>query len=154
MSNAKQLPWKKGRGKLGVFEPLLGVWKAQTETPMGPAACQRTFARTLGGFYVVLDAQWDFSGKIYREHAIYGVGDEGLITFWSFTSDGNRSQGAIANATDVHPKAIGFEAQMPAGLARMIYWPSDEGGMNWAVESKTKKGWNRFTKHHYKKDEG
>ena len=32
----------------------------------------------------------------------------------------------------------------------MIYWPNPEGGFNWAVEAKTKKGWNRFTIHHYK----
>jgi hypothetical protein len=38
---------------------------------------------------------------------------------------------------------------MPAGLARMIYWPNDDGGINWAVESKNKKGWKRFTLHHY-----
>jgi hypothetical protein len=32
----------------------------------------------------------------------------------------------------------------------MIYWPNVEGGFNWAVESKTIKGWNRFTLHQYK----
>jgi hypothetical protein len=149
MKHAKKEHWKKGRGKLGVLDPLLGSWHAQVETPMGPAACRRTFSRSLGGFYVVLDASWDFSGKVYQEHAVYGIGDLGTLAFWSFTSDGKRSQGTIADATDIHPEAIGFEAQMPAGLARMVYWPSDENGVHWAVESKTKKGWNRFTKHHY-----
>ena len=35
---------------------------------------------------------------------------------------------------------------MPAGLARMIYWPLETGlpGFHFAVESKTLKGWNRF----------
>ena len=56
--------------------------------------------------------------------------------------------------TDVHPQAIGFEAEMPAGLARMVYWPHEEEGFNWVVESKTKQGWNRFTQHHYLKVEG
>jgi hypothetical protein len=40
---------------------------------------------------------------------------------------------------------------MPAGTARMIYWPDEESGFHWAVESKVKKGWNRFTQHHYQK---
>ena len=50
----------------------------------------------------------------------------------------------------MHPmlilEAIAFEAQMPAGLARMLYWPLDSGepGFCFAVESQTKKGWNRF----------
>lgn len=38
---------------------------------------------------------------------------------------------------------------MPAGRARMISWPDDERGFHWAVEAKTKKGWRRFTEHHY-----
>jgi hypothetical protein len=32
----------------------------------------------------------------------------------------------------------------------MAYWPNGEGGFFWVVESKTKKGWNRFTKHQYR----
>jgi hypothetical protein len=73
--------------------------------------------------------------------------------FWSFTSDGKSSRGRLADATDLHAKAIGFEAQMPAGLARMVYWPHEEGGVRWVVESKTKKGWNRFVEHHYRRAE-
>jgi hypothetical protein len=148
MSHSKK-QWKKGRGKLGVLDPLLGSWRAEAESPMGPLACHRTFAKSLGDSYVILDARWEFPGKVYREHAIYGVGESGSIAFWSFTSDGKRSQGTIADVTDVHPEAIGFEAEMPAGLARMIYWPSVDGGIHWAVESKNKKGWKRFTLHHY-----
>ena len=72
-----------------------------------------------------------------------------MLSFWSFTSDGKRSTGALADVREVHPLAIGFEAQMPAGLARMVYWPAEGGGFRWAVESRTKKGWNRFTEHHY-----
>jgi hypothetical protein len=55
----------------------------------------------------------------------------------------------IANVTDIHPQAIGFEAQMPSGMARMAYWPDEAEGFRWAVEAKTKKGWKRFTEHHY-----
>jgi hypothetical protein len=141
--------WKPGRGKLGVLDPLLGSWQAEASSPMGPLICRRTFSRVLGKNYVVLDADWDFSGKLYQEHAIYGVGDDGVLSFWSFTSDGKRSVGTLADATDIHPEAIGFEAQMPAGLARMVYWPAEDGGIRWAVESRNKKGWNRFAEHHY-----
>jgi hypothetical protein len=101
----------------------------------------------------MLQAEWRLpDGKAYRELAIYAPNDSGRIGFWSFTSDGKRSQGTLTEAADVHPEAVAFEAQMPAGLARMIYWPGDGGGFNWAVESKTKKGWNRFTHHRYLPD--
>jgi hypothetical protein len=141
--------WKKGRGKLGVFTPLAGSWIADAESPMGKLTCTRVFEPILGGNYIQLTATWVFSSFTYMEHAIIGV-REGILSFWSFTSDGKNSQGALAEGKDVHPEAICFEAQMPAGLARMVYWPNPEGGFNWAVESKTKKGWNRFTLHHYK----
>ncbi len=147
MSAKKQ--WKKGRGKLGLLDPLLGTWVASADTPMGPVRCIRTFARILNESYVALDAVWEIGAKRYKEHAIYGVGDAGVLAFWSFTSDGNRSIGMLADATDIHAEAIGFEAEMPAGLARMVYWPAEEKGINWAVESKTTKGWNRFQLHHY-----
>ena len=142
--------WKKGRGKLGSLEPLLGAWVAETDSPMGRLKCTRTFAKMGGeGKWITLFADWDFGGKHYIEQAIYGPGDDGKLAFWSFTSDGKRSVGQIADGTDVHPEAICFEAQMPAGIARMVYWPGDNATVNWAVESKTKKGWNRFTSHNY-----
>ncbi len=141
--------WKKGRGKLGVLDPLIGTWKAEAATQMGPVTCTRSFTRVLNSAYIQLTADWAFGKKSYQELAIIGVNPEGIITFWSFTSDGKNSTGRIADVSDIHPEAIGFEAQMPAGLARMAYWPDDENGYYWAVESKTKKGWNRFTQHHY-----
>lgn len=142
--------WKKGRGKLGVLAPLLGRWNASAASPMGPLSCTRNFTEILGGKYVQLEAEWQFGKGVYREHAVLGVNAEGELAFWSFTSDGKNSTGKLADVSDIHPEAIGFEAQMPAGLARMVYWPDDEVGFHWAVESKTKKGWNRFTEHHYK----
>jgi hypothetical protein len=96
-----------------------------------------------------LTARWEFNEGVYEEHALFGVDDNKKLAFWSFTSDGKHSQGIIADASDIHPQAVGFEAQMPAGLARMVYWPNEMGGVNWAVEAKTKKGWKRFTEHHY-----
>lgn len=144
---------KKGRGKLGILSPLLGRWTASAETPMGKVRCTRAFTPVLGGSYVQLDARWEFSQGAYEELAVYGSGEGGVVAFWSFTSDGKSSHGSLADGSDVHPEAICFEAQMPAGLARMIYWPHQGGGLGWAVESKTKKGWKRFTEHHYLRDE-
>jgi hypothetical protein len=146
---AKKSSWKKGRGKLGLFDPLIGSWVAAADSPMGKLTCTRTFERILGGNYIQLTAVWDFGKGAYTEHAIIGIKD-GIISFWSFTSDGKNSAGQLSDGSDVHPDAICFEAKMPAGTARMIYWPNEEAdGFNWAVESKTKKGWNRFTMHRY-----
>ncbi len=140
--------WKKGRGKLGFLQPLIGTWKAVSETQMGKMKCTREFRPILAQNYIQLIAKWDMGNKVYEENAIIGIKNS-LICFWSFTNDGKNSEGYIADGTDVHPKAICFEAQMPAGLARMVYWPNEIGGFNWAVESKIKKGWNRFVIHHY-----
>jgi hypothetical protein len=144
--------WKKGSGKIGVLGPLIGAWVAKSDTAMGRVKCTRTFSKFHGENWILLDADWDFGGKhYYKEYAIYGVDEAGQLAFWSFTSDAKKSQGFLADGADIHPEAIAFEAQMPAGLARMIYWPADGGGINLAVESKTKKGWNRFTHHQYSK---
>lgn len=131
--------WKKGRGKLGVLAPLLGRWKAKAESPMGTIQCTRSFEQVLGGRYIQLSARWSWKNGGYEEVALFGAPD-GDVSFWSFTSDGKRSQGVVSGARDVHPEAIAFEARMPAGLARMIYWPLDDGGIGWAVEAKSKKG--------------
>ena len=116
---------------------------------MGPLRCTREFTKVLGGKYIHLVARWHMKQGVYEEVAIIGVRD-GKLGFWSFTSDGKRSEGTLTNGKDVHPEAIAFEAQMPAGLARMIYWPGGEAGFHWAVEAKNAKGWRRFTEHHYK----
>ncbi len=149
MAPAKKSTWKKGRGKLGIFDPLIGAWQAEADTPMGRVRCLRTFSKILAGTRILLNAEWHFGDKIYAEHAIFGPDGDGPLSFWSFTSDGKQSQGVLSEAADIHPEAIAFEAEMPAGTARMVYWPSEAGGFHWVVESKTKKGWNRFTQHHY-----
>lgn len=143
--------WKRGRGKLGIFAPLIGSWNASGSSELGPFTCSRTFAPALGGAYLQLSARWQFGRKSYEELAMIGADSDGRISFWSFTSDGKKSTGTFADATDVHPEAISFEAQMPAGLARMIYWPDEADGFYWAVESKNKKGWGRFVEHHYER---
>src|SRR5262249_19060941 len=109
--------WKKGRGKLGALNPLLGTWNAQADSPRGPARCQRTFQPILNGAYIHLIARWTFGddAKIYEEIALYGLRPDGALGFWSFTSDSKQSMGVRADVTDIHPEAIGFEAQMAAG---------------------------------------
>ena len=97
-----------------------------------------------------LDADWTLPGdKMYSERAIFTSDADGAICFWSFTSDGKNSQGKLTDANDIHPAAISFIAQMPGGLARTTYWPSEDG-FEWTVESKTAKGWNRFMQHSFK----
>jgi hypothetical protein len=144
------MKWKKGRGKLGLFEPLLGQWRAEAVTDLGIVACTRTLSPVLQGAYIQLTAEWEFTKGVYKEIAFFGVNSDGKVAFWSFTSDKKQSHGILADVTDIHPEAIGFEAGMPAGLARMVYWPDDDEGFHWAVESKTRKGWNRFVDHHYR----
>lgn len=151
--------WKKGRGKLGPMAPLLGRWTTKADTPMGPVSCVREYAK-FGDGYVRLDAVWSFRGgkdgapRDYREICLFGPdngpGKDGVLTFWSYTSDGKKSSGKLADGTDVHRQAVCFEAQMDAGLARQVFWPHETGGMLWAVEARTKKGWNRFSLHHYR----
>lgn len=155
------LVWKKGRGKLGPMAPLLGGWKAKADTPMGPVSCVRGYAK-FGDGYVRLEAAWTFQSasakagatsepRIYREFCIFGADPaDGVLGFWSYTSDGKRSHGKLADGSDVHPQAVCFEARMDAGLARQVFWPDPVSGMRWAVEARNKKGWNRFSEHHYR----
>lgn len=145
--------WKKGRGKLGFFTPLLGSWTTEKlSTDIGTIQVAREFSKILDGKYIELKCHWQIGteGKSYSETCLFGVGDDKNVHFWSFTSDGKRSEGWLTEAPDIHPNAICFEADMPAGHARQVYWPADDGGFHWAVESQTKKGWNRFVSHHYK----
>lgn len=144
--------WKKGRGKMGPMAPLIGRWKTTAETPMGPVACIRDYQK-FGDGYVKLEAEWAFGGKgakTYREVALFGPDKDGVLTFWSYTNDGKKSSGKLADATDVHPQAVCFEAQMDAGLARQVFWPDEKAGMHWVVEARTKKGWSRLATHHYR----
>src|SRR4051812_19125631 len=109
MAAAKKI-WKKGRGKLGVLEPLIGTWVAEADSPMGRLKCTRTFSKFHGTDWILLDAEWKFSDQVYKEHAVYGTDQNGRIVFWSFTSDGKCSQGHLTEAGDIHPEAISFEA--------------------------------------------
>jgi hypothetical protein len=143
------LRWYKGRDKLGFFDSLLGSWQTEANSERGQFKCKREFRKALLGKYIQLTAHWEFAEKSYDEFALIGVNPEKEVCFWSFTSDGKQSNGKLVDVTDIHPEAIGFEAKMPAGTARMVYWPDEGNGFFWIVESKTKKGWNRFVEHHY-----
>ena len=103
----------------------------------------------LQGKYIELKAHWTASNLNYEDLTLFGVNAEKEVNFWSFQSDGKQAKGFLATADDIHPEAISFEAQMPAGYARQVYWPDEKEGFHWVVESKTKKGWNRFVHHHY-----
>ena len=146
------IKWKSGRGTLGPLNPLIGRWHSNgAGSGASAVACTREFT-PFGKDYVQLDARWQMGpSREYREIAFFGKDGDGTLAFWSFTSDGKKSQGKLSTRPDVHKQALAFEAQMPAGLACMIYWPPDDGeGFNFAVESKTKKGWNRFFQHLYR----
>ena len=148
------MAWKKGRGLLGPLQPLIGDWRtlaAEGQTAAANMACTRRFT-PFGKGWIRLDAVWQVGpGREYVETAFFGPGEDGVLGFFSFTNDGKRASGRLADGSDVHPGAIAFEAQMPAGLARFLYWPLEDGGPGFlfAVENKTKKGWNRFLRQHF-----
>ncbi len=142
--------WKKGRGKLGLFSPLLGEWitNEHSQDEKKPE-CHRTFQLTLDNKYIQLDVKWFLEKKVYTDHTLIGLNAHKEICFWSFTSDGKNSMGKLADVSDIHPEAFGFKAEMPAGLARQAYWPAEVDGFYWVVESRNKKGWNRFVQQHF-----
>ncbi len=129
-----------------LFKPYLGLWVSRPGGP-GPAStmkCRRRLAPF--GAYIRLEADWDGA---YQEIAFFGAGEGGTLAVWSFTSDGGRSQGTLTDGSDVHPNAVAFESRMPAGMARFLYWPAEDGAFNFAVEAQTPAGWNRFMHHVY-----
>jgi hypothetical protein len=134
------------------MEPLLGAWVSEPgdQSAPVPGRCVRRFQR-FGKSWIQLESVWELgSYGVYREVAFYGPAEgeakPAVLGFFSFTNDGKRSQGRIGDGSEVHPQAVAFEARMPQGLARSIYWPADdgEGGFNFAVESRNAKGWKRF----------
>ena len=133
--------------KLQAFAPFLGDWVAEFRNEIGPARCERSLKPILNGRYIQLTAQWQIGPtQTYEEQCVIG---NTPVRFWSFTSDGQRSEGTIADVTDLDPTAVGFEAEMPAGRARFAYW-LQEGGFRFVVEAKTPNGWSRFVDHHYR----
>lgn len=138
--------WESGPGLPGPLKPLLASWVSPPdEQDAASLRTTRTF-RPFGEGWIELDARWEMEdGGPYREIALYGPGSDGVLGFHSFTNDGKRSEGRLADGTDIHPDAIAFEAQMPAGAARVIYWPLEAGeGFHFAVETRTTGDWNRL----------
>ena len=134
-----------GRGLLGPLKPLMGDWVWSGEHAGQSIQVRRTY-EPFGKGWVRLTAIWTMPEKDYVETAFYGPADDGALGFYSFTNDGRRSEGRLADGSDVHPTAVAFVAKFPAGTGRMIAWPRDDGspGFDFAVESQTKRGWNRF----------
>ena len=142
--------WKKGRGKLGLFQGIIGNWICNegSKDRLNPQ-CSRSIQFHLDNKYIIQDIVWFLGDKRYIDHTIIGLSADKRISFWSFTSDGKNSTGVLCDVSDIHPEAVGFEAEMPAGTARQAFWPDDTTGFHWVVESKSKKGWNRFVHQHY-----
>lgn len=145
--------WKTGRGKMGFMAPLIGQWLAiDPDTPMGKVVCIRTYAYILNRKFIRLQADWDIGDgkKTYTEIAHYGLNSDKTPAFWSFTSDGGQSYGELADVSEMHAGARGFHADMPSGLARFGFWPTDDG-MIWAAEAKAKSGWTSMIRHDCRK---
>jgi hypothetical protein len=128
---------------------MIGDWLAKTETPQGPARVTRSLRPALGKGWLEAEVDWSFNDSRYQERCFYGLTRDGRLAFWSFTSDGKQAHGVQVEAPDLPAGAIAFEAEIPAGTARMSFWPDAEEGFRWAVESKNRKGWHRFSEHHY-----
>jgi hypothetical protein len=137
--------FKFGRGLLGPMKPLIGHWVHTGEHNRQTVRVTRLY-EPWGKGWVRLTASWTLPDRDYVETAFYGATTEGPLGFWSFTNDGRCSQGMLADGSDVHAQAVAFVAKFPAGTGRMIAWPRDDGlpGFEFAVESQTQKGWNRF----------
>ncbi len=149
------MAWKRGRGALGTLKPLIGRWVSEPSgraTGASAIICTREFS-AFGDKTVQLDARWAMGkGREYREVAFYRVGADGKLGFSSFTNDGKSSVATLSDGRDIHAQAIAFEAKMPAGVARVVYWPTEDGkGFHFAVEAKNKKGWKRFFLHTYRR---
>lgn len=127
------------------MKPLLGRWIHQGAHNGQTVRVERTY-EAWGKGWVRLTAIWTMPGRDYVETAFYGASQDGTLGFYSFTNDGKRSEGRLAEGADVHAQAVAFVAKFPAGTGRMIAWPRGDGqpGFDFAVESQTKKGWNRF----------
>jgi hypothetical protein len=140
MAASRKTLWKKGRGKLGILEPLIGTWTAETDSPMGRVRCTRKFASLHGDKWVRLDAVWELGGgKRYVEHAVYGVDTNGSLKFWSFTSDGKRSEGALVEASDIHPEALASRPRCPRAPPEWSTGPSPTAASTGSSNPKRKK---------------
>lgn len=147
--------WSRGRGRLGLLDPLLGTWVAEGESELGHYRVQRGLERVLQRSHVRMNVHWDLGDRSYDEWAIFGADRDGTVGFWSFTSDGKQSRGHLVAADDLPSGGFSFEADMPAGRARMLFLPRDHGpGFRFAVESRSAEGWRRFVEHEYLPAEG
>jgi hypothetical protein len=156
-TKAKAAKKAAARGKPGAalskLKKYVGQWTAEGVGPMGSYRCDRIFEEVRGGKWLRLTVIWDLPshGMKYEEVAVYGVDPVGKrLRFWSFTSDGKRSEGEFATPADVPPDALCFEADVSGRRARMIWSPVGPDGFTVAVEASLKKGWRRFLEQRFR----
>ncbi|MEO1027556.1 MAG: hypothetical protein AAFX02_00725 [Pseudomonadota bacterium] len=140
------------RKPVRILEPLLGSWRHSGDSDLGTLICTRQFVPILGGHYVRLEANWQYDDPKrddYTELCIFGSGRDKALGFESFINDGSRSYGFATTATDAYSDAVAFQAEMPHGISRQIYWPETDGVWKWRVERKVKSGWNQIIEHTY-----
>jgi hypothetical protein len=129
----------------------IGLWVTEGKGPMGTYRCERVFEELRGGKYLRLTVVWDIPGGKYEELAVYGVDPASRrLRFWSFTSDGKRSEGELTAPADVAKDALCFEADFSGRRARMIWSPVGPEGFTVAVEARNKKGWKRFLEQQFR----
>ena len=66
---------------LGIFEPLLGSWRAKTDSPMGDVVCIRTFTKALEGACVQLCARWEYEKDHTKKQPLSG---QSLVVGFAF----------------------------------------------------------------------
>lgn len=85
------MEWKKGWGKLGFLQLLLGIWCVEDlKMKMGFVVCMCIFEMIFDGKFICLIVDWDIGEgvKSYQEVVYYGVDCDRVVLFWSFMFDG------------------------------------------------------------------
>jgi hypothetical protein len=133
-----------GARALKLLQPFLGRWSASAPG----YTVTRELSSVLGGKYLQLAVHWDLGSRQYEEHAVYGVDlADKQLKFWSFTSDGKRSEGKLVLAD---AGVVTFEAKVGGGLGRMSLH-SRKDGFTFTVDAQPKgaKSWKRFLEQHF-----
>ena len=136
---------------LSFFKPYCDTpWIFQGTGSMGDYTCERRFERILGGKFVRMEVLWQVAKHTYGEVAIFGKTAPGVdsshkgLCFSSFTTEGKASLGLQVTPEDLSTGGIAFEADMPAGRARMMLWPEGREVLWLTVASRNASGWKPF----------
>ena len=137
--------------RLRLLDPLLGEWVARGESPLGPYTCRRRFSRVLRRTHVQLDTYWEYAADTFDERTIFAPHEDFGLQFWSFSSNGEQSNGHLTAAGGLSEQAVVFEALTPSGRMRMSYWPTGTNDVVvFVVDTKSRSGWSRLLEHHYR----